>query len=160
MNKIEPVKLNDEEQALFDAICWDLDELCKKDYDTRVEMLDKMGQLTELLLDRQAVPRVRVEYFTNPEMNAGGRGKSKQQVFEQNGTAGKHIVRDPNFMAYLRYFIYGPDLPKQTISGFGTIIEDDAGLRGWYSIRSRSSSGRRCGARAWTPAMQPRSSSN
>ncbi len=128
MNEVQTVKLTAEEQALFDAICWDLDELGKKD--DRIDHLEKMGELAEALLERDAIPKVRVAYFADPEMNVGGYGKSREQVFEKNGTSGRDILRHPHFMAYLRYFIYGPDLPKDTIRGFCKIIEDDAGTSG------------------------------
>ncbi len=130
MNEIQTVKMNKKEQALFNAICWNLDELGRKDYEGRVDSLEKMGQLAESLLKRKAIPRVRVEWFVDPKINAGGYGKSRKQVFEKNGTSGKEIFRHPHFMEYLRYFIYGPDLPKQTISGFCKIIEDEAGTSG------------------------------
>jgi hypothetical protein len=130
MNEIETVKLNKKEQALFDAICWNLDELGRKDYEDRVDCLGKMSRLAESLIERKAIPRVRVEWFANPKINAGGYGKSRKQVFEKNGTSGKEILRHPHFMDYLRYFIYGPDLPKETITGFCKIIEDDAGTSG------------------------------
>ena len=130
MNEIETVKLNKKEQAFFDAICWNLDELGRKDYENRVDCLETMGQLAESLLKRKSIPRVRVEWFADPKLNAGGRGKSRRGVFEKNGTSGRDIFRHGNFMEYLRYFIHGPDLPKETIRGFCKIIEDDAGTSG------------------------------
>ena len=45
MNKIETVKLTDKEQKLFDAICWDLDELQRRG-NVR-DCLEKVGQLAE-----------------------------------------------------------------------------------------------------------------
>jgi len=69
-------------------------------------------------------------YFTDPRMNVGGYGKSRQQVFEDNGTSGRDILCHADFMDYLRYFIYGPDLPPDTIRGFCKIIEDDVGTSG------------------------------
>lgn len=130
MSEIQPVKLNAEEQMLFDSICWELDELDRKDYDERVECLEKLGQLAESLLDRKAIPKVRLDWFIEPKMNAGVRGKSRKQVFEKNGTSGKDILRHSRFMAHLRYFIDGPDLPEDTIRDFCKIIDDDAGTSG------------------------------
>lgn len=128
MIEIATVKMNAEEKALVDAICWDLDELGGRD--DRFDHLEKMGQLAESLLARDAIPKVRVAYFTDPSMYVGGHGKSHQQVFEKNGTCGRDILRHPHFMTYLRYFIYGPDLPLDTIRGFCKVIEDDAGTSG------------------------------
>jgi len=130
MNEIQIVRLKKKEQVLFDAICWDLDELRRKDYQDRIACFEKMGQLAESLFARDAIPNARVEWFTNPKINAGGHGKSRRQVFEKNGTTGRDILRHPHFMEYLRYFMNGPDLPKDTIRGFCQIIEDDRGTSG------------------------------
>jgi len=48
----------------------------------------------------------------------GGRGRSRREVFEGNGTRGPAIFQHPNFVEYLRYFVYGPDLPKPAIEAF------------------------------------------
>jgi hypothetical protein len=128
MNEIQIVKLNDHEQALYDAVCWDLDQLAKKD--DRLAHFEKMGQLAESLLERDAIPNIRVAYFTDPAMNIGGNGKSRQDLFEKNGTSGKAIFRHAHFMAHLRYFLFGPYLPKDSIAGFCEIIDDDAGTSG------------------------------
>ena len=128
MNRVEMVRLNAEERALFDEICWKSHELGKMG-DTFAH-LDKMAELAESLFKRNAIPRVRLAYFTEPEMNVGGHGRSRKQVFEKNGTSGPAIFRHPHFMAYLRYFICGPDLPLGTIEGFCKIIDDDAGTSG------------------------------
>ena len=128
MNEIHVVQLNEKEQALYQSICWDLDELARRDSAT--DDLERMGELAESILERDAVPEVRVAYFTDPNMNVGGYGKSRKEVFERNGTTGRDILRHPHFMAYLRYFIYGPDLPKATIEGFCKIIEEDRGTSG------------------------------
>ena len=128
MNKIETVKMNAQEQALFDGICWAPGQM--KEGDDKSDHLEKMAELAESLFKRNAVPKVRLAYFTDPKMNIGGHGRSRKQVFEKNGTSGRDILRHPHFMAYLRYFICGPDLPPDTIQGFCKIIEDDTGTSG------------------------------
>ncbi len=130
MNEIEVVKLNKQEQALFESICWDLHELSRKQYETRIEHLKSVGQLAEQLLRRGAIPQIRRNYFTKPEMNIGGHGKSRKKEFERNGISGKAILRNLHFFDYLRYFISGPDLLKDTIQGFCKIIEEDRGTSG------------------------------
>jgi hypothetical protein len=131
MRGIEKVELTAKEKKLSDgALFWDMDALMKEDYDTRIEQLERMGQLTESLLKRKAIPQVRLDYFFDPEMNVGGYGKSLAQIYERNGTSGPEIFRHGNFVPHLRYFIHGPDLPGATIEGFCKIIEDDAGTSG------------------------------
>ncbi len=129
-HKSQVVRLNEQEQVLADAVFPEWGGLLDKDYDTRIGMLEKMGQLAESLLRRGAIPAVRLAYFTDADMNVGGRGKSRKQVFEGNGTKGAAIFRHAHFMEYLRYFIYGPDLPEPTVRGFCKIVEDDAGTSG------------------------------
>ncbi len=87
------------------------------------------GELTaalmELLLTRKdAIPSHRIYYFTKPEYNVGGRGSSRQQIFERNGTSGKAIFHHPHFLTYLRYFVHGPDLPLEIRIAFQKKIED------------------------------------
>src|SRR5690606_30402495 len=67
---------------------------------------------------RGAVPAVRISYFTDAEFHVGGRGKSRQDIFENNGTSGDEVLRHPNFLKHLRYFLYGPDLPAEVILKF------------------------------------------
>lgn len=80
--------------------------------------LTPMAALTESLLERGAIPEVRLLYFTDPERNPGGRGKSRQQIFVRNGTADAEICAHPHFLKYLEYFVYGPNLPPSIIAKF------------------------------------------
>lgn len=93
------------------------------------EVADAMEALFESLRDRQAIPEVRLGVFFDPAYAETG-NKSRQQVFESNGTSGSDMYRHPHFMPYLRYFIYGPDLPKSAIEGLCKILNDDAGTSG------------------------------
>lgn len=82
------------------------------------ESLVPMAALTETLLERRGIPEVRLLYFTDPERNPGARGKSRQQVFEKNGTSGADIYAHGNFLKHLEYFIYGPNLPSTIVAKF------------------------------------------
>jgi hypothetical protein len=77
---------------------------------------DAMSELMGSLVERGAIPVPRRKYFTEPFI--GGHGRSHMQVFEANGTRGDDIFRHPHFVKYLRYFLYGPDLPKAVIDAF------------------------------------------
>lgn len=124
--KPEPVALTPEEQALFDRIDFDL----SGEYDSRIASLVAAADLAESLLRRGAIPEVRRRYLTDPDLNVGGRGKSRITVFEGNGRHGREILEHPHFLKYLRYFLFGPDLPKSTIERFRNILIDDAGTSG------------------------------
>jgi hypothetical protein len=88
-----------------------------------------MVALSESLLKRGAIPEVRLLYFTDPERNPGGRGKSRQQIFENNGTSDAEIFAHPHFMKYLEYFVCGPDLPAGVIAKF----KDAASFSGYLT---------------------------
>ncbi|MES2072011.1 MAG: hypothetical protein V4488_16765 [Pseudomonadota bacterium] len=70
-----------------------------------------MVALWNSLYKRSAIPEIRFQYFTDAERNPSGRGKSRMQIFEKNGTSGEEIFAHPHFLKYLEYFVYGPDLP-------------------------------------------------
>lgn len=82
-------------------------------------------KLTQSLLKRKAIPQIRRDFFTNPELNIGV-SKSRMEVFESNGTNGEEILEHPHFLPHLRYFIFGPELPDATISKFFELVENDA----------------------------------
>jgi hypothetical protein len=77
-----------------------------------------MVALSSSLQQRGAIPDVRTLYFTDPERNPGGRGRSRNDVFEANGTVGIEIQAHPSFLQYLEYFVFGPNLPKDIIDQF------------------------------------------
>lgn len=81
-------------------------------------LLEPMARLAESLLNREAVPEVRLLYFTDFKRNPGARGKSRKEIFEGNGTAGDEILRHPNFLKILDYFLHGPNLPLDVILKF------------------------------------------
>src|ERR1700730_11360493 len=58
-------------------------------------------KLMESLIARKAIPEVRTKFFTDPEFNIGGRGRSRANIFEKNGTRGGAIFRHPHFLKYL-----------------------------------------------------------
>jgi hypothetical protein len=80
--------------------------------------VDAISDLTDSLLARGGIPGVRLDYFTKPECNPGGRGKSWEEIFIANGNEGDEIQRHPSFLKFLEYFLYGPDLPAYVIKKF------------------------------------------
>lgn len=97
-----PIELTEDEQALFQRLSTDL---------------DAPVPLMRSLRDRDAIPAIRLRYFTDPELNVG-RSYSHKEQFERNGTRGEAILAHPHFVKYLRYFILGPDLPRPAIEAF------------------------------------------
>lgn len=142
MNEIQTVKLNAEEQALFDTICWDLDELGRRD--DRIDHLEKMGELAESLLERKAIPEVRLAYFTDPEMNVGGYGKSRKQVFEKNGTSGRDICATRTSWTTCGTSSMVPTYRRTPSGDSVRSSRRTVEPRAWYSVRSRRSSEKKC----------------
>jgi hypothetical protein len=118
-----PIKLTDEESELYSRIP------DSPTHDGWHEVADAMESLVESLLKRNAVPEVRLRLFADPDYAETGM-KSRQQVFQSNGTTGNEIFRHPHFIPYLRHFVYGPDLPKPAIDGLCQILKDDRGTSG------------------------------
>lgn len=77
-----------------------------------------------MLFDRHAIPEIRIDYFFNPKYNIGT-NKSRKEVFEGNGTKGLDIFYHGHFLAYFKYFIFGPALPSTLIDEFCTKLDED-----------------------------------
>lgn len=124
------IELSQEEKNLVDKIIFEPLQL--KDSDTARNNGEAVLRLIQLLSSRHGIPKVRIKYFTDPEFNLGGRGKSKQEIFEKNGNLGDDIFRHPQFLYFLSYFIFGPDLPPKLkdefvaeVKGCGPITSGD-----------------------------------
>jgi len=107
------IELTTQERQLFDQIRFG----SNRHDEIRASIMPMVG-LCESLFKRGAIPEVRLRYFTDSERNPGGRGKSRRDVFERNGTSGPEIFAHPNFMKFLEYFVCGPNLPSEVIAEF------------------------------------------
>jgi hypothetical protein len=119
----QPIPLSQSEQALYDAIVWDVVR-AGHDAQRAREDGDRALALFRSLMDRDAIPEVRRRYFVDAEYNPGGRGRSRLQGFERNGRYGDDIIRHPHFLKYLRYFILGCELPDAVVQAFSGAVED------------------------------------
>ncbi|MHC5057053.1 MAG: hypothetical protein ACYTKD_20440 [Planctomycetota bacterium] len=126
------VVLTAEEESLLARIDFNPDQfaLGGNSHDVMSESCAAAKTLTLSLLERDAIPAIRKEYLANPKYNIGKKKMSRLEVFESNGTCGDAIFEHPHWLKYLRYIIYGPDLPKEAISGFRRIVSEDAGTSG------------------------------
>ena len=89
---------------------------------THEAYLDNQAPILALLRslsDRNAIPAQRLKYWNDPEYSMGGyRHTSNKGTFERNGVEGDEIYTHPHFLKYLRYFLYGPDLPDKLMEQF------------------------------------------
>jgi hypothetical protein len=113
------IKLTDDEAANLAKI--DLEssnsdyERARKAYESnKIPILSLLHSLNE----RDAIPRERLNYWSDPRYNQGRIKASRKGVFERNGTKGADIYTHPNFVPYLRYFLFGVDLPDEVIENF------------------------------------------
>lgn len=117
------VVLTAQEQELVRRIDFAPDILSASFRQIVEESCEAAAPLAKSLFARGAIPDVRLAYFTDPGRNVGSQ-RSRREIFEGNGTRGDQILEHPHFLPYLKYFIFGPDLPEATISGFCTIAND------------------------------------
>jgi hypothetical protein len=116
------IALTAEERELLDKLTFDM--RLSTPYEERLKNLDHAGELMERLLERNAIPQHRLDWFTQPEYNIGGRGSSREGIFRRNAPPGADIFRHPHFLKHLRYFIFGPDLPERLMSTFQIEVQE------------------------------------
>lgn len=86
--------------------------------------------LLKSLADRSAIPAQRVAYWTDPNFRSGRMKGSHRDIFARNGSSGKEAYTHPHFLPFLRYFLYGADLPAVAIEEFEAQIGDPRGFSG------------------------------
>lgn len=108
------IALTENEKALVGNI--DFESYTRESY---IANQESILSLLRSLSDRNAIPEQRLKYWNDPEYNIGGyKNTSKKETFERNGRKGSEIYTHPHFLKYLRYFLYGADLPDQLIKQF------------------------------------------
>jgi len=84
--------------------------------------------LLRSLIARQGIPKHRIEYWTDPRHNPGRTRGSHSDIFARNGSEGDEAYTHPHFKRFLRYFLYGADLPQAAIEEF----EAQVGNPEWF----------------------------
>ena len=112
----QPIELTNGEQKIAARIRFDLNP--SYDRDAITASCEQAYDLMFSLVDRGAIPKDRLEFFTKAEHNIGS-GKSRLDVFRENGVTTDDVFRDPSFLQFhLGYLLYGPQLPGDVIAGF------------------------------------------
>ncbi|MBA3040388.1 MAG: hypothetical protein KJ670_12580 [Alphaproteobacteria bacterium] len=115
------IELTEEEQELINKI--EFDPMKVTDHQRWQINSELAFRIITLLLRREAVPNHRIQYFTEPAYNFGGRGKSRRELFLAKAKTYENMFRHNHFLAYLRYFVYGPNLPEELIASFRKAVE-------------------------------------
>jgi len=111
------IELTERETALASQIPFD-SSLAGYNAASWRPIADAMEELMSSLEARNAIPEPRKRFFEDPAYCVRGRGFSRREIFKKNVTRGSDIYRDGNFVKYLRYFVFGPDLPVPVMEAF------------------------------------------
>jgi hypothetical protein len=79
--------------------------------------------LMRSLLCRDAILPSRLALFKDSRYRVQLTNHSVEKEFELNGTRGEEIYIHPGFLTYLRYFLFGADLPNDLISEFAQEVD-------------------------------------
>jgi hypothetical protein len=155
LTKADPMRvpncvLTPEEEALVSRIDFDASTLRTS------EEMERNGAnaaaLMKSLSARNAIPEMRLRYFTDPGYFVGGRGKSRKELLERNGSREKEISRHPEFLSYLHYFMHGPSLPQNIVDAFRNEVENCDDLGSGEIVRLRKFAREQVRAHALEPA--------
>lgn len=122
MQMIGQIELTTDEQELLSKIVFELDH--RMEHGEVIENGERAAALTKMLMGRDAIPEHRQRYFMDPEYNPGPGKESRFTYFRNNAGSDRAVLRDPNFLKYLHYFIYGADLPATLKQEFSKKAED------------------------------------
>jgi len=113
---IGQIELTEREQELASKIAFDLARL---EYEQAIENGELAAVLMRSLMDRNAIPKNRLLYFVDRNYNPGKSKSSRYEIFLRNAGTDEEIYRHPHFaMYYLKYFVYGADLPLAVKEAF------------------------------------------
>ncbi len=113
------IELTQEETTLLSCIELDQSALDHEQYKRQAPLTLK---LLRSLTERKAIPEIRLKYWADPKYYLGRLKTSYKGVFERNGNQGEEVYTHPNFLPYLRYFLFGPQLPASAIEEFEKIV--------------------------------------
>ncbi|MBN9469979.1 MAG: hypothetical protein J0J10_14530 [Bosea sp.] len=84
--------------------------------------------LLRSLVDRDAIPKRRLALWTDPALQPGRARGSHRDLFAANDSRGPEAFTHPHFKTFLRYFLFGADLPQPAIDEF----EKQIGNPEWF----------------------------
>jgi len=113
------IELTDHEAAILSDIQLDQSALDHEQYERQGPLV---LNLLKLLTERNAIPEVRLRYWSDPEYQIGRLKASHKGLFERNGRRGDEIYTHPHFLKYLRYFLFGAQLPAGAIAEFERVV--------------------------------------
>ena len=120
MPRPEKLDLLPQEQALLEQIVFGPPFDAPREENIR-RSCDAAAKLAASLISRKAIPEVRLRWFNDPDLQLGTKMSRKQIFIKNAGVDG--VLNHPHFLPYLKYFIFGPDLPADVIDQFCAKVE-------------------------------------
>lgn len=120
---IGEIKLTQDEQAIAKEINFATSETRLSYEDTHANG-ERIAALFESLCLRNAIPENRIRYFSDPDYNPKNTRASRKELFLRNIHTPADMLRHPHFVKYLRYFIYGANLPLALKAEFQAQAKD------------------------------------
>jgi hypothetical protein len=118
------VELTADEQSLVDRIVFDHDGIVALEREAWMMNGEMAANLFESLSERQAIPEVRLRYFADPEYNPSNSKASHFELFLRNARTRAEVLRHAHFIPYLRYFVFGANLPAHVKQTFLAEFQD------------------------------------
>ena len=123
---IDKIELENHEEEWLTKL--GLDRLTPKYPKGTPETGEIAAKLMGSLMERKAIPSIRLSYFTEPSYNTGPTSGSNYDVFVGNGHDYESAIRHPHFLNYLQYFIFGARLTLGAKQSMLRVIEDCGGI--------------------------------
>lgn len=124
------IQLTQEEAELARQIDFRLD--FPPNIDRHIVYLSNSGPIISLmksLIDRGGILERRWALWNDTELHVGRPKGSYKTLYAQNGNVGDEAYTHPNFIPFLRFFLYGASLPEVVIAQF----EAQVGNPEWFS---------------------------
>src|SRR2546430_16392200 len=129
MAHVGAIELTEPENEILKSVSFDYEPHDDEAYLANVKAVP---QLMDLLIKRKAIPKVRIQYFTDPAYHFGRMKGSHESILRSNDRSGDPLFENHSFWKYLKYFLYGADLPAPVVEEFsarvrslGNITSDD-----------------------------------
>ena len=130
------IELTDKESALVNSI--QLRVTPHEDFHkVWVHNCGRVPELIEFLLERNAIPEARWRYWNDPEYCVGGGKRSHEQIIAGNGSAGQDAYQHLHFLPFLRYILFGSELPDSAIEAFESFLAREGIRPEWFSSGDR-----------------------
>lgn len=117
---IGKIDLTEAEHLLVDRITFDPPTF---DHEASARNAVLIPKLMDMLISRKAIPKHREQYFLDPEYNTGRTKGSHKDMFVRNRTTGREIFEHYSFLKFLKYILYGADLPDGAVQEFCSFVK-------------------------------------